>query len=208
MVYLGQVKPFYAITWQKGIPRDGRHGGFLHIFSYARLGLLSLHEDRKQQVKPLANVVGRYTGHDCLPKPLMQKHGNPPFCCQKFGMEQREHYTTPRGARFFQRGLLHAVGFRARKRDRHKKRISLNKFFLWKYPEFTMAHDHLEGRKRLRRRAFLPASVGRLPSFWMAKRGKWWNLCRRSAATDEGGRGKGTFCPSAAKRERIAEWDG
>ncbi len=45
------------------IPRDGRHGGFLHIYGYARPRLLSLYE-RYQQVKPFANVVGRYTCHN------------------------------------------------------------------------------------------------------------------------------------------------
>ena len=59
------------------------------------------------------------------------------------------------------------------------------------------------GIGRNQRRAFLPASIGRLPSFWKVKRGKWWNPCRRSAATDEGGRTAGeiTGRASAARKE-------
>ena len=81
-----------AQAWQKEPPANAVAGGSCILCSYARLGLMSLHEERKQQVKPLANVVCRYTGHDCLPKPPLQEHGNPPFRCQKFGMEQHKYY--------------------------------------------------------------------------------------------------------------------
>ena len=102
-----------------------------------------------------------------------------------------------KGSRFFQRGRLHAVGFRAREISRHEKRYWLNKFFLWQNPEIAKAHSYLEGRKILSQGQVAPSAPVPIPRRTQG---------RARAGLSSRGTLKRLFLPCIGRRLLLTGW--